>query len=171
LLTGGSGSGKSTFGEALAARLPEPRTYIATMRPFEGESEEKILRHQFQRADKGFSTIERETGLSDLRLPARGTALLECVCNLAANEMFDSLDNIRPGAEEAILSGIEALSGQCETLIVVTNDVGSDGGGYDESTMRYVDLIGRVNRELASRFDCVCELVCGIPLVIKGFLP
>jgi hypothetical protein len=35
--------------------------------------------------------------------------------------------------------------------------------------MRYVDLIGRVNRELASRFDCVCELVCGIPLVIKGF--
>ena len=171
LLIGGSACGKSTFGEALAARLPKPRTYVATMRPFEGESEEKILRHQFQRADKGFSTIERETDLSGLRLPARGTVLLECVCNLAANEMFDSSGNIRPGAEKAILSGIEALSGQCETLIVVTNDVGGDGGGYDESTMRYVDLVGRVNRELAIRFDCVCELVCGIPLVIKGELP
>ena len=148
-----------------------PRTYIATMRPFEGESEEKILRHQFQRADKGFSTVERETGLSGLRLPARGTVLLECVCNLAANEMFDEAGNIRPGAEEAILTGVDALSRQCETLIVVTNDVGSDGGGYGESTMRYVDLIGCVNRELAKRFDCVCELVCGIPLVMKGCLP
>ena len=171
LLTGGSACGKSTFGEALAARLPKPRTYVATMRPFEGESEEKILRHQFQRADKGFSTVERETDLSGLRLPARGTVLLECVCNLAANEMFDEAGDIRPGAEEAILSGIETLSQQCETLIVVTNDVGSDGGGYDESTMRYVDLVGLVNRELAKRFDCVCELVCGIPLVLKGFLP
>ena len=170
LLTGGSGCGKSTYAERLARELPAPRYYLATMRPYEAESRAKITRHQSQRADAGFVTIERETSVGGIDFPARGTVLLECMCNLLANEMFDDLGNERD-VHDTILADILALEEKCDTLIVVTNDVGSDGGGYDESTMRYVDLVGRVNRELAERFDCVCELVCGIPLVIKGCLP
>ncbi len=167
LLTGGSACGKSTYAEKLAAALPGPRYYIAAMRPYDAESEAKIARHRAQRADKGFVTFERYTELAGLTLPARGTALLECVCNLVANEMFDGEGRERDPVP-AVLSGIESLARQSETLIVVTNDVGADGGGYAESTMRYVTAVGRINAALAARAARVLELVCGIPIVIKG---
>lgn len=169
LITGGSGSGKSTFAEALMMRLPPPRTYVATMRPFDGENESKIARHRAMRADKGFHTVEQETDVGKIGLQGRGTALLECMCNLTANEMFDREGNVRD-VYEKILSDVGALERKCDALIVVTNDVGSDGGGYDEKTMQYVDMIGRLNRALADRYDCVYGLVCGIPIVLKGEL-
>lgn len=170
LLTGGSACGKSTFGEALAARLPGPRYYIATMRPYDEECLTKIARHRAQRADKGFQTIERHTDIHQIRLPQRGTALLECMCNLTANEMFDETGNIRD-AYEPILRGVDALAEQCEHLIIVTNQVGADVRAYEEGTRDYIRLLGRLNQALAARADCVCELVCGIPLVLKGELP
>ncbi len=170
LITGGSGSGKSTFAENLMQKLPQPRMYIATMRPFDGESGRKIARHQSLRDGKGFHTIERETDVGTLDLPEHGTALLECMCNLTANEMFDCEGNVLD-VYDKILRDIGSLERKCGTLIVVTNDVGSDGGGYDEKIMRYVDVLGRLNRALAARFECVFELVCGIPVALKGELP
>ena len=169
LITGGSGSGKSTFAERLMQRLPPPYAYIATMRPLDGESEVKIARHQNMRAGKGFHTVERETDVGALDLQGNGTALLECMCNLTANEMFDCEGNVRD-IYDKILLDIDQLGQKCEALIVVTNDVGADGGRYDEKTMHYVDVIGRINCALAKRFDCVYELVCGIPIVLKGEL-
>jgi len=180
LLTGGSGCGKSVFAESLCERLPAPRYYIAAMRPWGEESERKIARHRVQRREKGFVTIERYSDLAGLRLPARGTALLECVCNLTANEMFSERrgGSALSGAAayeisdpvERVLSGVAALEAQCGHLLVVTNDVGSDGGGYEAATMAYVAALGRINAALAARADAVYELVCGIPLVQKGAL-
>lgn len=170
LITGGSGAGKSTFAEALALKLPAPHVYLATMRVFGQEDRTKVERHRSLRAGRGFVTIEKETGLADVCLPGGGTVLLECMCNLAANEMFDSRGRVRDAYGPA-LSGVLSLEKRCGALIVVTNDVGSDGGGYAESTMQYIELLGRLNRTLAARFECVCELVCGIPLIRKGELP
>ena len=170
LLTGGSGCGKSTYAERLARELPAPRYYLATMRPFEAESRAKITRHQTQRADAGFITIERETDVGGVDFPTRGTVLLECMCNLLANEMFDEAGNERD-VYDTILADIAKLEQRCDTLIVVTNEIGSDGGGYGASTERYIETLGRLNRVLANRFDTVAELVCGIPLLLKGQLP
>lgn len=170
LLTGGSACGKSTFAEQLAVGLPGPLYYIATMRPYDEECLRKIARHRALRADKGFETIEQHTDLQTIRLPQRGTALLECMCNLTANEMFDDEGNVRD-VYDHILESVESLSAQCEHIIVVTNDVGNDCRSYDEGTMEYIRLLGRLNQALAQKADCVCELVCGIPLVLKGKLP
>jgi len=170
LLTGGSACGKSTYAESLAVRLGGRLWYIAAMRPFGEESQMRIERHRRMRAEKGFETIERYTDINGLTLPARGTVLLECLCNLCANEIFDP-EGAGESAVDAILCGIDHLARQCGHLIVVTNDVGADGGGYGELTMRYVDALGELNARLASRFDRVLELVCGIPLPLKGELP
>ena len=97
----------------------------------------------------------------------RGTALLECICNLTANEMYDE-NWMESDPRERVLAGVEALEHQCETVVIVTNDVGSDGDEYDESTRRYVQYVGDINRELARRADVVIEMVCGIPIEIKG---
>ena len=56
IVTGGSGSGKSAFAEALAMELGEKRYYIATMYPFGEESKKKIARHRAMRAEKQFET-------------------------------------------------------------------------------------------------------------------
>ncbi len=170
LLTGGSGCGKSSYAEKLCMNRPAPRFYIAAMKPYGPGGAEKVARHRQMRRGKGFETIERYTDLAGLVLPARGTALLECICNLTANEMFDENGNCSDPCER-VLAGVDALRAQCDTLVVVTNDVGSDGGEYDEATRAYMQAIGRINACLAARADVVCELVCGIPLALKGELP
>ena len=53
LVTGGSGSGKSTWAEKLVASLPnENRVYIATMQVYDAESVKRVERHRAQRADR-----------------------------------------------------------------------------------------------------------------------
>lgn len=166
LLTGGSACGKSSYAESLCVRAPEPRYYIAAMRPFGEGGAEKIARHRAMRAGKGFQTIERYTDLAGLVLPQRGTALLECICNLTANEMFDDAGNMRDPVD-AVLTGVEALRRQCGTLVVVTNDVGSDNKSYDPNTAAYIRALGRINICLAQQADEVYELVCGIPIRLR----
>ncbi len=170
LLTGGSACGKSTYAEALSMRFQPPRYYIATMRPFGEDSLRKIAAHQQMRREKGFLTVEQDTELSLITLPARGTVLLECMCNLTANEMFDE-NGVARDVFDKIMQGIQSLEAQCDTLIVVTNEVGSDGCQYDESTRQYIETLGKLNAALAARFDCVYELVSGIPIVLKGERP
>ena len=170
LLTGGSGCGKSSFAESLVMRFPLPRWYVATMQSYGSESEMKIARHRAMRATKGFETIESQTDVGKIRLPRGGTVLLECLCNLTANEMFDAEGNERDPYEK-ILREVRALSRQADNLILVTNDVGSDAEDYSESTLRYVDILGRLNAVFAAEFDAVFELVCGIPICLKGELP
>lgn len=167
LLTGGSACGKSHYAEQLCTALPGPRYYIAAMQPFGADGAAKIQRHRQLRAGKGFQTIERYTGLDGLVLPERGTALLECVCNLTANEMFDDAGRQSDPCQR-VLQGVEALARQCRDLVVVTNDVGSDGGEYEQGTRDYITALGRINALLAARADAVRELVCGIPIPMKG---
>lgn len=170
LLTGGSGCGKSTFGESLVMKFPLPRYYVATMRPYGEESLRKIGRHRELRKEKQFTTIERQTDIGGIVLPEKGTVLLECLCNLSANEMFDDFGN-ECDPFDKIMDGIHKLRAQADNLIVITNDVGSDCEDYSDSTMRYVDLLGRINIAAAAEADTVCELVCGIPIILKGELP
>ncbi len=168
LLTGGSGCGKSSFAEKICMAHAMPRYYIAAMQPFGSDGLQKIDRHRAMRSGKGFETFERYTDLEYLQLPAAGgTALLECICNLTANEMFDENGDVFD-PRERVLAGVEALERQCSVVVVVTNDVGSDGCAYDETTCRYIEYVGDINRRLAQRADVVLELVCGIPIEIKG---
>jgi adenosylcobinamide kinase/adenosylcobinamide-phosphate guanylyltransferase len=121
------------------------------------------------RQEKGFETIERDVDVASVTVPPGATVLLECLCNLAANEIFDEEGHIDKAAPKRILAGISLLEERCENLIVVTNDVGSEScEGFDASTRLYVEELGRMNALLAARFDVVYELVCGIPLVLKG---
>ena len=170
LLTGGSSCGKSSYAEDICVSIPGPRYYIASMRPWGETGLEKVRRHRRLRAGKGFETIERYTDLAGLDLPERGTVLMECIATLTANEMYDEAGNMNDPCER-IIEGIGRLAEQCETLVVITNDVGSEMNDYSESTNAYIRAIGRINAVLAEKADSVCEMVCGIPLLLKGELP
>ena len=168
LLTGGSACGKSSYGEKLAVQGPKPLYYIAAMQPYDDECLKKIARHRELRKDKGFLTIEQYTGVDTLELPETGgTALLECLCNLTANEMYIQPDDPTDPVEK-VVAGVKNLQRQTDTLIVITNDVGSDNEEYSDETRRYIRALGAINVRVAQMADRVYELVAGIPLCLKG---
>ena len=167
IVTGGSASGKSRYAESLVSSLPGIKYYIATMQPQDEECYARIERHRLMREDKGFLTIECYRNLDSLALPERGIILLECLGNLTANEMFSEQAKGKD-IYNAIMSGISNLEKQSTQLIVVTNDVFGDGYNYSGDTRRYLETLGALNQTLSNRFERVIEVVCGIPVILKG---
>lgn len=167
LIIGGAASGKSEFAEEILQNLKSNKKfYIATMKPYDNECILKIKRHRDMRLKKGFDTIECYTNISNICISKNSSALLECIGNLVSNEMFDSSNNINFDVSN-ILDGIYKLIKNTENLIIVTNDVFSDGITYDFSTEYYKKNIAEININLANISDEVFEVVCGIPIKIK----
>lgn len=170
LVSGGSASGKSEFAEGLVtASGLETRAYLATMQVWDAESEGRVERHRRMRAGKGFATVECPVNLAGAVLPAGCAALLEDLSNLTANEFFGPQG--REGAFDRVLSGVERAAEQAALLVVVTNELFSDGMDYDPETLAYLDVLARLNRAVARRADRVYEVVCGIPIAWKGANP
>lgn len=191
LVTGGSGSGKSAYAEDVAVSAEgTEKYYIATMQIYDAEGERKVERHRKLRAGKGFTTIESPWNVGQVvfptfteaktvcidcgepepiqKKPEQKTALLECMSNLVANEMF-STDGMRE--EDAVVTkvvqDIELLAAKLDHLVIVTNNVFEDGIPYDAGTMAYLRALGRINAALAKRADRVVEVVVGIPVILK----
>ena len=77
LVLGGAASGKSGYAESLVLKTALPRYYIATMQVWDAECAARVEKHRRMRAAKQFETVECPLHLDAVRLPARGTALLE----------------------------------------------------------------------------------------------
>lgn len=205
LITGGSGSGKSAYAEKYICHASnekgcKEKYYIATMQVFDDEGQRKIDRHRRLRAGKGFITIEQPRDIkkaveklqSENCLKTGRSALLECMSNLVANEMFSPVDASGIQAAEAekealdapenmkdyetaqisrvskkVLKEVSILSENVAELVIVTNNVFEDGVCYDESTMNYIKAMGIVNRGLAAMAEHVVEVVAGIPVTVK----
>lgn len=197
LIIGGSGSGKSAYAEdyVLAAATDLPKYYIATMQVYDAEGERKVERHRRLRAGKGFVTIEQPTdiGKAGIKIAGNawneqekgdihevdgmdapneekqgGVALLECMSNLVANEMFSGEQMPETDAVvRRVTEKIEALAKQLTHLVIVSNNVFEDGIAYDASTLRYIEVLGRINTRLADLADHVVEVVVGIPVTVK----
>lgn len=168
LITGGSASGKSAHAERLLCEhAAGSRLYLATMQPFGAAAQKRIARHRALRQGKGFETVERPLGLAGLELPRRYDGiLLEDLGNLLANELF-APEGAKDAAFGSILAGIERLQDCCETLVIVSNEVFSDGLPYPPETVQYIELLGRLNAALCARAQAAYESVCGILLPIK----
>ena len=170
VVTGGAASGKSAHAERILCQHTscESRLYVATMQPFGKAAEERIARHRALRAGKGFKTAERYTDLAHFSTGRHCSGiLLECISNLLANELF-SPEGAGENAVSAILTGMDALEKQCDTLVLVTNEIFSDGESYPQETMQYIRMLGAINRALFTTSDAAAESVCGILIPYKG---
>ena len=185
LVTGGSASGKSEYAENRALQLAKTEQkkliYLAAMKPLGEEAAKRIERHRQLRAGKGFETVERYTDIEGLcrdesleaetfRQKAKdAVVLLECMSNLVANELFvkDGMAHMDQTAGK-ILNGVSRLKEQCAHLVIVTNEVFSDGMLYDEWTRNYIKCLGIVNQYLSQMADQVIEVVYTIPVMQKG---
>lgn len=199
IVYGGSASGKSSYAESFAMSLQgEGRLlYIATMYPYkwntteiDPETMQRIERHRAMRADKGFDTVECYRHVEHIVAKRQDVLLLECMSNLLANEMYLEQDSDDGGLAETmsevektgvgmsetlspvskkIVQALVNLSTRVQDVVIVTNDVFSDGGSltYDESTREYVKNLAEINCALARETATVTEVVCGIPVIVK----
>ena len=200
IVYGGSASGKSSYAESFAMSLQGDGRllYIATMYPYkwntteiDPETMQRINRHRAMRVDKGFDTVECYRHVEHIVAKRQDVLLLECMSNLLANEMYlepdadagsdvektgiggnassDMTEMMSPVSKKIVQALID-LSARVQDVVIVTNDVFSDGGNltYDESTREYVKNLAEINCALAREATTVTEIVCGIPVKIKG---
>ncbi|MFI3325631.1 MAG: bifunctional adenosylcobinamide kinase/adenosylcobinamide-phosphate guanylyltransferase [Clostridia bacterium] len=166
LIIGASASGKSEYGEKTACNLAKggKKLYLATMEPFGEDALYRIKRHHALRASKGFDTLEKYRDLHTCQIENYDTILLECMSNLVANEMFSQN---QADYEQRIIKSVLHLKNSAENLVVITNQVFSDGINYPEETENYIKSLGKINAKLATIADEVTEVVCGIAVKIK----
>lgn len=73
----------------------------------------------------------------------------------------------RENAVAEIIRGIRILKGKCENLVIVSNEIFSDGNKYDVDTEDYIKNLAIINKELSIMADEVIEIVYGIEVRIK----
>lgn len=88
---------------------------------------------------------------------------------IGGNASSDMAETMSPVSKK-IVQALVDLSTRVQDVVIVTNDVFSDGGSltYDESTREYVKNLAEINCALAREAATVTEIVCGIPVKIKG---
>lgn len=165
LVTGGSKCGKSCYAESLFRTVAYQKYYLATMQPFSEEAFAAIARHRKMREDKGFLTIEQYTDIDHADVGKGNAVLLECLGNLLANEMFREGKVV--DCTDKVVHDLLRLNHRTNLLVIVTNQIGSDGICYDKSTTDYIASLGTINQEIAANADKVVECVYGIPIVLK----
>ena len=170
-ITGGAGSGKSEYAEQLAERLNTelggPLYYVATMNPAprDADAAARIAKHQKRRAGRGYTTIECPTDIAQLRAQALNNAvfLLEDLTNLYANEVYGT-----SGHPHEIVAPLLELTQQAGALIIVANELYSDGIDYGPETDRFLRDLADLAAALSAAADQVTEVVYGIPVQLKA---
>lgn len=172
LVCGTSNSGKSDKAEALlSAAQAGHKYYIATMKVFDEAGEERVKKHRRKREGKGFITMEIpyhvDGALKDIEKPEDSAVLLECVSNLAGNEMYDDPERALPhGASEneiealadAVLEDIKILVKRTGEVIVVANIFPEDDDSYDDETKVYVRLNNLLTSKIRQMADRVVDV-------------
>ena len=182
LILGGQRSGKSRRAETLAqqwlADSPAHRAVlVATAQPWDAEMRTRIAQHQQDRAER---VPAMETLEEPLRLPEAVLALsthqtlvvVDCLTLWLSNLMMPAdLDPARAAAPETqqLLALLPvALAEAAGPVVLVSNEVGLGVIPMGEEVRAYVDLLGRLNQQVAAVCERVTFMAAGLPLTLKG---
>jgi len=79
---------------------------------------------------------------------------------------------LRGERDDAILEGADALAGlirrRRSSITVVSNEVGEGVHPETATGLRFRDVLGRVNQQVAAACETVVLMVAGIPLTVKA---
>ena len=164
-IAGMTRSGKSEYAEHRAFALGRnmQKVYIATAEIRDSEMMRRVELHKARRAEMGFMTIERSHDLGSIDLPECACVLLESLSVWLANEMF-TCSGVNHNAGEKVYEDFLALSSRAGHIVVVSDDIFSDGRKYDELTEEYLRMLGGLHVKIAALADEVIECISGIPV-------
>ena len=191
LILGGQKSGKSRRAEFLARDwlLQSPlhkAVLIATALPWDEEMQQRIARHQHDRAERvpGLTTIEEPLQLAQTinRLTRPDTLLVvDCLTlwltNLlmpADSENVKNTSSNRPIASDFIdysamlfIAIKDAKSEAKGPIIIVSNEIGLGVIPMGREVRAFVDALGKLNQDIAQACDKVTLMAAGLPLSLK----
>lgn len=157
LVLGGARSGKSAFAERLAAGLPEPVTYVATLEVGDDpELADRVATHR-QRRPAGWSTVEPGAGLPDALAQLAGTALVDSLGPWLAGLAGMAAD------PEPLCSALARRAGD---TVVVSEEVGLGVHPSSEAGRQFRDSLGTLNQAVAAVADRVVLVVAGRALTL-----
>lgn len=177
LVTGGSRSGKSSYGESLLKEKDDV-AYIATSIIYDEEMKERVKRHKESR-NRLWSTIEdyRElyNRVADIK---EKYIMLECIGTMITNLIFDQYMDVDVLRKDEINKLEESIANQVSLLIheikksdknvvIITNEVGFSLVSEYKLGRIFTDILGRVNQMLARESDEVYLVACGLPMRLK----
>lgn len=158
LILGGARSGKSAAAERLAARLPQPVTYVATALVADDDMAARVAMHQARRPSN-WSTIEGGSDLVELLAGVEGTVLLDSLGTWVAAAPGFGVDAV------AVAHILQLRRGD---TVIVSDEVGMGVHPASESGRRFRDALGQVNQAMAAIADEVFLVVAGRALRLGG---
>ena len=170
LVTGGCRSGKSRFALDYVNKHFTDKVFVATAEALDDEMGRRIRRHQEERGPE-WTTLEEPIALPEKLASLGGNhqvALIDCLTLWITNLLMAGT------TEDDIFARVDDLADRIQkipqSVVVVTNEVGS--GIVPENKMARVfrDLVGAINQRMAACADVVVFTVAGLPQVIKGKL-
>ena len=165
-ICGTSGSGKSFYAEERLENFSgSQKFYIATAKIYDEEMRERVKKHKAMRKNKGFATIEKTFDVGTIKIPGASSVLIEALTTWLANEMFEHEEKF--SAAEKILGDFHALKARCKNIILVSDDIFSDGIIYDELTEQYIKALAGLTKNFAAEADEVIECFAGLPIRLK----
>lgn len=165
LVLGGARSGKSAFGETLAAASGLAPVYIATSEARDDEMIARIADHRVRRGPE-WVTVEEpddlEGAIAREAQPGR-VVLVDCLTLWITNLMMAEADVAARGA--ALCSVLSRVS---DPVVLISNEVGLGIVPDNRMARDFRDHAGRLHQEVAAVADTVYFVAAGLPLKMKG---
>jgi adenosylcobinamide kinase/adenosylcobinamide-phosphate guanylyltransferase len=170
LVTGGCRSGKSRFALDYANKHFRSKIFLATAPALDDEMKERIKAHREARGPD-WITIEEPIEIAEAVASVKtecDVVLIDCMTLWTSNLLMAG------ETESTILSRTDAFIKQIQkvpqSLIAVTNEVGSGIVPENKIARRFRDIMGTVNQRLAAGSDVVVWTVAGLSQIFKGKL-
>jgi adenosylcobinamide kinase/adenosylcobinamide-phosphate guanylyltransferase len=167
-VTGGCRSGKSRFALNYANEHFKRKIFLATAPALDDEMKQRIKAHQEARGPE-WATVEEHTEIAKAVASVEThyeVILIDCMTLWLSNLILAG------EPESQIFSRteafIEAIQKVPQSVIIVSNEVGSGIVPVNEIARQFRDIMGTVNQRLAACADVVVWTVVGLPQVIKG---
>ena len=184
LIIGGQKSGKSRRAELLAKdwlqQSPDHKAVlIATAQPWDDEMQQRIVRHQRDRAERvpGLTTVEEPLHLAQTinRLTRPDTLLVvDCLTLWLTNLLMPVDDKNKPIAvnyiDYAAMLSVATQNAKNQVngpIIIVSNEIGLGVIPMGREVRHFVDTLGKLNQDIAQVCDRVTLMAAGLPLSLK----
>ena len=171
LILGGCRSGKSGHALQLAESMGRRRLFLATCIPRDDEMRERIERHRRERSHT-WKTLEVPMGLAAAitrHSRSSDVMVVDCLTLWLSNLIMEVQDTAE--IRQRIDGLAQAVTGAPNTVVLVSNEVGTGIVPENRLARLYRDLAGWTNQAVAAACNRVIWTVAGIPVTIKAPFP